>query len=44
MHVLRSSDVLWSRAIPVGLAFAASVELVLGMRDLLTGKNKKEGW
>ena len=44
VHTVGSADLLWSRALPAGLAFAASVELVLGLRDLYSGKGKKEGW
>jgi hypothetical protein len=44
VHKLRPADILWARAIPVGFAFAASIELVRGMRDLLTGQNKKPGF
>ena len=44
VYKLRPADVLWARALPVGLAFAASVELTRGLYDLLTGQHKKDGW
>ena len=44
VYKLRTLDVLTSKAIPAGLAFAGCVELVKGLRDLITGQNKKEGF
>ena len=44
VYRLRGSDVLWARAVPAGLAFAALLELGRGMRDLLTGEHKKPGF
>ena len=44
VYKLRSLDMLTSKAIPAGLAFAGCVELVKGLHDLITGQNKKEGF
>ena len=44
VHKLRGLDVLTSKAVPAGLAFAGAVELARGMRNLITGQNKKEGF
>ena len=44
VYKLRPLDVLTSRAIPAGLAFAGAVALFEGLRDLITGQNKKPGF
>ena len=44
VYKLRPLDVVTSRAIPAGLAFAGAVALAGGLRDLITGQNKKEGF
>lgn len=41
---LRPLDILVARAIPAGLAFAGAVALYGGLRDLITGENKKPGF
>jgi hypothetical protein len=44
VYKLRPLDILTSRAIPAGLAFAGAVALYGGLRDLITGENKKPGF
>ena len=44
VYKLRPLDLLTSRAIPAGLAFAGAVALYDGLHDLITGENKKPGF